>query len=527
MDRQRTVLLVLLLLIIIALAAGAAAAQEPVGTEPTSIGPAAASAAVGTGFTYQGRLNDGGSPANGAYDFQFLLYDAASGGAQIGSTVTKSDVAVSNGLFTATLDFGDTAFQGDARWLAIRVRPGASGGSYTGLNPRQALTATPYALGLRPGAVITGTASTALTLAGGSVGLDASGETYGVYGWSASSGGRGVYGNVSAGSGNAVGVWGQSASTDGRGVTGWATADSGETRGVYGRSNSTDGRGMYGYASAGSGTNYGVYGQSDSINGYGVYGLANAGSGNTFGLYGKSVSTTGTGVVGYANASSGETIGVFGRSNSPDGAGVKGIVTANSGIPVGVLGQAPIHGYAGEFLGRVYVSSHVLINGDLTVVGSKAFKIDHPSDPANRYLYHFSQEAPEVQNVYNGVVILDADGQVAVTLPAYFAAINTGAFRYQLTAIGAPMPNLHIARKIEGNTFHIAGGAPGMEVSWEVTAVRNDPYLRDHAVQAEVDKPAEEQGIYLYPQGYGQPTELGLDYRRSAQFDRTAAGDGE
>lgn len=103
-------------------------------------------AALGTAFTYQGRLQDGGSPANGTYDLQFALYDAASGGTQIGATVTANDVPVSNGVFTVALDFGASAFTGDARWLEMRVRPGASSGGYTTLSPRQPVTATPYAL---------------------------------------------------------------------------------------------------------------------------------------------------------------------------------------------------------------------------------------------------------------------------------------------------------------------------------------------------------------------------------------------
>ncbi|MGC9024645.1 MAG: hypothetical protein ACP5NB_07445, partial [Chloroflexia bacterium] len=104
----------------------------------------------------------------------------------------------------------------------------------------------------------------------------------------------------------------------------------------------------------------------------------------------------------------------------------------------------------------------------------------------------------------------------------YFSALNAGPFRYQLTAIGAPMPNLYIAQEIQGNTFRIAGGVPGKKVSWEVTAVRNDPYIRDHPVQAEVDKPADEKDTYLYPEGYGRPKEMGLDYRRNRDLPERA-----
>jgi hypothetical protein len=113
---------------------------------PVEEGKLTALAPVGTAFTYQGRLTDEGGPANGAYDFQFELYDAAGGGGQVGSTVTLEDVPVSDGLFTVELDFGSTPFMGDARWLEIGVRGGGSTGAYTILMPRHALTAVPYAL---------------------------------------------------------------------------------------------------------------------------------------------------------------------------------------------------------------------------------------------------------------------------------------------------------------------------------------------------------------------------------------------
>ena len=67
---------------------------------------------VGTTFTYQGRLTDAGNPANGAYDLQLRLFDAASGGAQVGPTLARDDVVVTNGLFTVSLDFGASAFNG-------------------------------------------------------------------------------------------------------------------------------------------------------------------------------------------------------------------------------------------------------------------------------------------------------------------------------------------------------------------------------------------------------------------------------
>ncbi len=107
---------------------------------------AAVALAQTTQFTYQGSLNDGSSPANGAYDLQFRLFDALSGGAQIGATLTLANVAVSNGIFKVTLDFGAGAFPGANRFLEIAVRPGASSGAYTTLSPRQPVSSTPYSI---------------------------------------------------------------------------------------------------------------------------------------------------------------------------------------------------------------------------------------------------------------------------------------------------------------------------------------------------------------------------------------------
>ena len=112
----------------------------------------------GTAFTYQGRLDDNGSPATGIYDLQFTVYDLDTGGGIVAGPVTNSPVAVSNGLFTVTLDFGAGIFVGPARWLELGVRPEATG-TFAILSPRQSLTASPYAI----------FAGTSASVAGGSV----------------------------------------------------------------------------------------------------------------------------------------------------------------------------------------------------------------------------------------------------------------------------------------------------------------------------------------------------------------------
>jgi hypothetical protein len=156
-------------------------------------------------------------------------------------------------------------------------------------------------------------------------------------------------------------------------------------------------------------------------------------------------------------------------------------------------------GYAGRFNGDVSVT------GTLSK-GGGSFTIDHPLDPANKYLQHSFVESPDMMNVYNGNVTLDAGGEAVVILPEYFDALNRD-FRYQLTAIGAPGPNLYIADRIEGNQFRIAGGQPNMEVSWQVTGVRKDVWAEANRIQVEIDKPADERGRYLHYEEYG----VGID----------------
>src|SRR5262249_8174168 len=111
----------------------------------------------------------------------------------------------------------------------------------------------------------------------------------------------------------------------------------------------------------------------------------------------------------------------------------------------GVAGTGTTSGLAGAFTGDVEIS------GNLKGSGTKSFRIDHPLDPANKYLYHATLESSEVLNLYTGNTVLDANGEAAVQLPEWFEVLNRD-FRYQLTAIGGAAPNLHIAQKIQNNS---------------------------------------------------------------------------
>jgi hypothetical protein len=215
-----------------------------------------------------------------------------------------------------------------------------------------------------------------------------------------------------------------------------------------------------------------------------------------------------------------ETAGVHGVSEIEDGKGVAG--KANTGKnAVAVYGESTV-GLAGFFRGRVTITEHLLVNkifaktisaesGIIGGAAGKFFKIDHPIDPANKFLYHASIESPELKNLYDGVVTLDDSGAATVVLPEWFEALNKD-FRYQLTCIGG-FASVYIAKEVHNGSFEIAGGRPGMKVSWQVTGVRHDVYATKHPMNVEEAKKSVERGKYLYPVEYGLPEALGINYR--------------
>ena len=119
-----------------------------------------------TAFSYQGHLNNAGSPANGNYEMEFKLFDSVKAGVQVGVTVTDPNVAVINGSFAAVLDFGAAPFDpGPARWLEISARPALSPNPFTIMSPRQEVRSTPYAIQAR-NAATADNATNALQLGG-------------------------------------------------------------------------------------------------------------------------------------------------------------------------------------------------------------------------------------------------------------------------------------------------------------------------------------------------------------------------
>ena len=253
----------------------------------------------------------------------------------------------------------------------------------------------------------------------------------------------------------------------------------------------------------------GVYGWAAFTDDYGKGGEF---EGGYCGVWGE-VNPTGP---AYYYGVSGQVLGGTGTNDQGTNVGVNG-VAQDGGTNFGV------YGYAGG--GTTNKAGY--FNGDVDVIGTMSkgggsFKIDHPLDPEAKYLYHSFVESPDMMNVYNGNVILGGSGEAWIELPDWFEALNRD-FRYQLTAIGAPGPNLYVAEKISGNRFRIAGGEPGAEVSWMVTGIRHDPFAEANRIPVEEAKPASEIGRYIYPEVYGHSDEASVDpVRRSPpQRDRS------
>lgn len=170
-------------------------------------------------------------------------------------------------------------------------------------------------------------------------------------------------------------------------------------------------------------------------------------------------------------------------------------LTNNSSIPLTVDGLS-------TFNGDMTITGNLNVTGNIAK-GGGTFKIDHPLDPANKYLTHSFVESPEMMNVFSGNVVTDQDGYAIVEMPDYFEAANKD-FRYQLTVIGS-FAQAIIKEKISGNTFKIQTNQPNVEVSWMVTSVRSDKYAEANRVVPVSEK--EIQGTYIHPELYNASPE--------------------
>jgi len=183
------------------------------------------------------------------------------------------------------------------------------------------------------------------------------------------------------------------------------------------------------------------------------------------------------------------------------------ILSAASGDGEGA-GNLGITNFTGT--STIYLEGNVNVGGNLSK-GGGSFKIDHPLDPANKYLYHSFVESPDMMNIYNGNIVTDKRGLATVTLPDYFGALNRD-FRYQLTVIGQ-FAQAIVLKKLNNNRFTIKTSKPGLEVSWQVTGIRQDAYANAHRIAVEEEKPPQEQGRYLHPELFGASPEQAIGMR--------------
>lgn len=256
-------------------------------------------------------------------------------------------------------------------------------------------------------------------------------------------------------------------------------------------------------STASSNTSVGAIVGNTTGGAYALTGQAQSTATATAAIYGSNLRTNGgIGIEGIGFN------GVAGETNYSQGFGIYGEnydAIAPTGNGVGVAGKG-YWGVVGEdmYLGTQIGAYGVVSNGDLGVNGAKSFIIDHPTDPANKFLRHFSIESNEVINMYRGNATFDANGEVTVEMPRYFDAINRD-FSYQLACVGGYAP-IYVKEKLRDGKFKIAGGTEGLEVSWVVYAERNDPYFQQypHHRQVEVEKTERNRGKYLIPALYGK-----------------------
>jgi len=239
-------------------------------------------------------------------------------------------------------------------------------------------------------------------------------------------------------------------------------------------------------------------------------------------------------VTGYSVSGSG-VVGTSQTANGMFGIGLQGYgVYGYSAYNAGVSGQgaAGVYGYSrtGNALNAYTPGTNTTLlasngggayaawfNGNVEVDGqlsksSGSFKIDHPLDPANKYLYHSFVESPDMMNVYNGNVTTDAQGKAVVDLPEWFEALNR-EFRYQLTVMGQ-FAQAIVAGKIANHRFTIRTDKPNVEVSWQVTGVRHDAWANSHRIPVEEMKNDQERGSYLHPELFGASAEKSVTAAR-------------
>jgi hypothetical protein len=219
------------------------------------------------------------------------------------------------------------------------------------------------------------------------------------------------------------------------------------------------------------------------------------------------------GIDAYGNSGDGAGEGGAGGLFSGGGAGASGL-TGEGIVVFGGTDACSVLGcfaenFAGDFQGSIFVK-------DGSYQPAAATFIDHPMDPANKYLMHSSVQSSDMKDIYDGVATLDAGGEAVIQMPEWFGALNRD-FRYQLTCIGGFAP-VYIAGELANNQFKIGGGREGMKISWQLTGIRQDAWANAHRTPVELEKPDREKGFYLHPELYGASQEQGIAWARNPEM---------
>ncbi|MCG3128655.1 MAG: hypothetical protein CHACPFDD_03544 [Phycisphaerae bacterium] len=489
-------------------------------------------------WTYQGALRQNGEPApDGLYAMEFAAYDVLSGGSPLATD--SQTVQVTDGLFTVPLDFGvatPTVFNGAPRWLEISVEG-------TPLVPRQELTASPLAIwsSATRGISVDGSLNVGVGTSSPGAKLDVAGDLRvsqrAALGNASVIGPEGYYDKLVDLSLLVTDLPDALAWTPLRAFVTFNPALAAFNFSMYGadfelivpEGNATD----FGFL---NGQYFGTFhygsGTVDTMVGGGFIAQTLREGSVDFQQAGAAISLgSGSGTIlenrgfyvrsGQEDAAGSTTLNTSIYVDSPDHVGA---MATNYGIYLADQDFASEVNYAIYSAGgNCYFEDDVEVNGTLSK-GGGSFKIDHPLDPQNKYLYHSFVESPDMMNIYNGNVVLDERGEATVTLPDWFEALNRD-FRYQLTCIGGFAP-VYVAEKVTANQFRIAGGTPKLEVSWQITGVRQDAFANAHRIPIEQDKPAALRGSYLHPDAFGQPESRGINaVRTGARTDASCALD--
>lgn len=216
--------------------------------------------------------------------------------------------------------------------------------------------------------------------------------------------------------------------------------------------------------------------------------------------------TGNNGIIGGTSVAGGD--GVVGIATAASGTGVYGFASLATGINYGVAGStnSGTNGYGVFSFGRTGAS------------GVKSFRIDHPQDPLNKYLLHYSAEGPQPLNIYQGHVTTDDNGYAWVQLPSYFEDINRDP-EYVLTVTDDSDDFIlsKVSKGVQNNRFQIRTSKGNIRVSWEVKAVRNDAWVQKYGAPVEMEKEGLERGRYQHPELYNAPADMGMNIQMNVR----------